>query len=55
MVQPYNLKPKGKDPKQIKKLLDICFESYLQFYADIDYTDYSYLKGTDFETPSKRA
>jgi hypothetical protein len=25
------------------------------FYADYDYTDYSLLKGTDFETPEMRA
>ena len=55
MVQPYNLTHPGKDSKQIKALLDISFESYLQFYADVDYTDYSYLKDTDFETPEKRA
>lgn len=55
MVRPFNFNYTGKDAAQIKLLIDSYAYRNIQFYADYDYTDYSYLLGTDFDTPEKMA
>ncbi len=43
------------DNQTIQPLLKIYDQSNLDFHAGLDTTDYSLLKGTDFETEEMRA
>ena len=55
MIREFRFEYAGKPTGEIRKLLEIYFNRNLQFFADVDETDYSLLAGTDFETPEERA
>ena len=46
LVQKFNFDYKNKDANKIKALLDVYNQRILDFYADRDVNDYSYLNGT---------